>query len=393
MFQFFPPSRLKRKFIAVLFCLPGFWHGQVSAAWFEAQGQALITNNNKEMARHQATQEAIKQALLFAGASVKSVQTLTNGLLANDSLQVTAEGEVNNVELISENWHQDFVTVKIRADIFPQARSCPAATFTKNIATTYFPIQNREQAVDGQLEKLSQSVVRKLRDQFAALSDSVSINGIAPYTAQWFDRQVLEQAPALARQQKSQFVLAAVITDLSIHRPAPSSALAFWKSDTAERRFSININLIDGMNGATLLEKDYVLNAPWEYDRFAKVDVTSAAFWGTEYGQRLIALLTDVVENVKEILICQPATGRVIDVNNERIQVSIGREHGIKVGDELFLYQTKQVKDPHGLSFLQYNLYPTKVKVTAAYADSATVEALDNGILVNIQPNDFVAKR
>ncbi|WP_414830912.1 FlgT C-terminal domain-containing protein [Alteromonas sp. H39] len=71
----------------------------------------------------------------------------------------------------------------------------------------------------------------------------------------------------------------------------------------------------------------------------------------------------------------------------------MGRDHGISVGDELFLYQTRQIQDAFGQSFIQYNIYPGKVKVVSAYADTATVEATDGVVLANIQPNDFVAKR
>ncbi|MFT5313041.1 MAG: hypothetical protein ACI8Z9_001525, partial [Paraglaciecola sp.] len=64
--------------ISALCCFP------VHSIWFEASGQAVIKNGNKEVARQRATQEAIKQALLFAGASVDSVQHMANGLLQDD---------------------------------------------------------------------------------------------------------------------------------------------------------------------------------------------------------------------------------------------------------------------------------------------------------------------
>lgn len=105
---------------------------QTSAVWYEARGQALIQGGDKIAAKAKATEEAIRQAMIFAGASVQSVQMLTNGLLQEDRLQISASGEVNNLELIDEKWHSDYVTVTIRADIFPQTASCSAADFQKN---------------------------------------------------------------------------------------------------------------------------------------------------------------------------------------------------------------------------------------------------------------------
>ena len=55
-----------------------------SAIWFEASGQAVITNGNKQLARQEATQEAIKQALLYDGADVTGVQSLARGVPQDD---------------------------------------------------------------------------------------------------------------------------------------------------------------------------------------------------------------------------------------------------------------------------------------------------------------------
>ena len=115
--------------------------GQTYAAWFEAQGQALVAGVERSEARRLATEEALKQALMFAGASVHSVQTLVNGLLQPQEFSIQANGEVNQLELVDEIWHEDYVTVRIRADIFAQAEQCVAAGFQKTLVTTYFPIQ------------------------------------------------------------------------------------------------------------------------------------------------------------------------------------------------------------------------------------------------------------
>ncbi|NMH59689.1 flagellar assembly protein T N-terminal domain-containing protein [Alteromonas ponticola] len=375
----------------MLTCLCLF-QGQTYAVWYEAQGQALVISGDRERAKEQATNEAIKQALLFAGASIRSVQTLTNGLLQNEAFQIAANGEIDSVELISEAWHDDYVTVTIRADVLPQKAQCEPAAYLKTIATSFLPLQNPLHAQDGQLHKIGAETSRKLQSQFDMATDTVVINYIAPYTARWDDVNVVRQAPALARQSKAQFILAGTITDVSVARTQPT-AYAFWQDEEASRHFGLDVQLIDGMNGATLLRKHYSTTSHWQYDRFAQVDTSSHTFWQSAYGNAISSTLSELVEDVAETLICHPATGRVLKIYNDQIQVSIGREHGIKVGDELSLYQTNMVEDAFGQGFLQYRLYPGKVKVVAAFADTATVEAVGDFILANIQPNDFVAKR
>ena len=93
-------------------------------------------------------------------------------------------------------------------------------------------------------------------------------------------------------------------------------------------------------------------------------------------------------------LACVPATGRVISINGgNELTVSLGRQHGLKPGDTLSIYQIQEVTDYRGVKFTQYHLYPEEVTVIEAYADNARVKAAEEGFLANIQPNDFVAKR
>ncbi|GGW73324.1 flagellar assembly protein T N-terminal domain-containing protein [Alteromonas halophila] len=372
-----------------LFLLPV---GQVSAAWYEAKGQALIIDGDKPAAREAATQEAIKQAMLFAGASVRSVQTLTNGLLGDDRLQISSSGEVEQLELVNEVWHNDYVSVTIRADIFPKTSHCSVAAYPKNLSTTVFPVRNAQHLLEGQIKQLPDVLVSRLQRRFQEQSESIGISYIAPYTAQWSSPRVAGQAPALARQTKTQYVIAAEIDDVSVERHA-GSALRFWEGERATRYFRLSLKVIDGMNGGTLLNKQYQTQAPWKADRFTNVDVTSSAFWHSPYGDAVDSLISNVVTDVTDALACQPLTGRVIEAQGEQLQVSIGRDHGLQKGDELYVYKSRQVIDAFGQTFLQYNVYPGKVQVVAAYADNATVEAVEGTMLGNIQPNDFVARR
>ena len=61
-------------FLSATTCLLLAFAGQSYAVWYETQGQSVVLNGNKVQAKHQATEEALRQAMLFAGASVRSVQ-------------------------------------------------------------------------------------------------------------------------------------------------------------------------------------------------------------------------------------------------------------------------------------------------------------------------------
>jgi len=131
---------MNKRILLLLFVICTGFSSQSVAIWYEASGQAVIRNGNKELARQRATQEAIQQALLFSGASVRSVQSMAQGLLKDDRFEVRAAGEVSNVELINEVFADDVVTVTIRADIFPQDSQCDASDYKKTVITAWFPI-------------------------------------------------------------------------------------------------------------------------------------------------------------------------------------------------------------------------------------------------------------
>ena len=380
-------------FVSATTCLLLALTGQSYAVWYETQGQSVVLNGNKIQAKHQATDEALRQAMLFAGASVRSVQQLTDGLLNDERLEVSASGEVRQLELISETWHENAVTVRIRADIFPAQQQCSAAPFSKTIATSYFPLLERQHAQDGQVQELGRLVTARLKHEFDQSAQHAVISSIEPYVVHWQSRQIRDQATALATQTKSQFVLTGVIEDLSVYRPQGSS-LAFWEDDTATRSFRLKVELIDGINGAPLLNKTYEAESEWEFDRFAQLDASSNQFWQSAYGLALQNQLRQLQNDVDSILACVPATGRVISINGgNELSVSLGRQHGLKPGDTLSIYQIQEVTDYRGVKFTQYHLYPEEVTVIEAYADNARVKAAEEGFLANIQPNDFVAKR
>lgn len=376
---------------SVLTCLIVYFSGQSHAAWFQASGQAVIINGDKQLARQQATQEAIKQALLFAGASVTSVQQLTNGLLKDDRLEVRATGEVNAIELIDEIYHKDYITVSIRADIFPQESRCSASDYKKTLVTAHMPFTNPTQTKDGNLFALSVAAMERLPDIFSLIAPQAMIKEIVHAKYNWESTSVQDQVHEMARRADAQFVLAVTALDVSVDRP--ENSLAFWRDSTAQRAFAIRIRVFDGMTAKLVLDTTRHTEAPWPYDRFSSVDVYSNTFWQTAYGKAIVTTFESAVEEINETLSCKEAVGRVLNVANNQLQINLGEEHHVQRGDSLVLYQTRQLIDPFGQLYLQHVLHPTAVIVSDVFSSTATVTSVDGSLLANIQPNDFVAKR
>ncbi|MEH6709786.1 MAG: flagellar assembly protein T N-terminal domain-containing protein [Paraglaciecola polaris] len=364
----------------------------VHAAWFEASGQAIIIDGNKALAKKQATQEAIKQALMFAGASITSVQAVSNGLLQNDRFEIRSGGEVNDLALVSETYHEDYVTIVIRADIFAQKSQCDAGQYKKRMVSAWFPIREREQAIAGGLGEFGQTVSEHFEQQFNQISRFARITQRQPYYISTRNPGVENDIITLARKTDNQYVLIGEITELSVERTS-RNAFLFWQDAPLTRNFRLELSLYDGNNAALLKEERLAINSPWEFKLHQQVSPTSQQLWQSQFGQAVTAILSEQAALIDEALNCLPTYARVLQVNAEQLTVNIGQRDGVQVGDELTLFKHAQFFDSVGNLHQQLKLHPNKVKVTHVYDDTAVVGPTSSAPLANIQANDFVARQ
>tara|TARA_R110002153_G_scaffold53487_6_gene149184 strand:- start:12854 stop:13972 length:1119 start_codon:yes stop_codon:yes gene_type:complete len=362
------------------------------AIWFEATGQAVIHNGEKEAARQQATQEAIKQALLFSGASVKSIQSLVNGLLEDDRFEIRASGEVNNIELIDEIYHDDFVTVSIRADIFPQEALCSASDYKKNIVTTWYNINKRQQAAVGNLYDFGKVLAEKIQEEAQNHARYSFINRVEPYYLNPADKDKKSTAFSLAQKTNAQYVLFGEIVEFAVET-STTSAMQFWKSDQSKRNLTLSFSMYDGNSGEMVFQDTQNISALWDFDPYKSIDSNSRLLWGSTFGLATEKVIQEVVQSIDDSVSCLPALGRVIKVTGESLSINIGKHNGVKQGDKLTLFQMNQFFDTQNFPHRQFQLHPEQVIVRQVYAETAVVESITGAPLANIQPNDFVARR
>lgn len=362
------------------------------AIWFEATGQAVIHNGEKAAARQQATQEAIKQALLFSGASVTSIQSLVNGLLEDDRFEIRASGEVSNIELIDEIYHDDYVTVSIRADIFPQQALCAAADYKKNIVTTWYNINKRQQAAVGNLYDFGRVLAEKLQVETQKYGKHAVIHSVEPYYLTSPDKEKKSAAYSLARKTNAQYVLFGEIVEFAVETTI-SPRLAFWESDKSTRNLTLTLSMYDGNTGEMVFQNTHSSAALWGFAPHKSINSRSHQLWNSNFGLETKKILQSVVQLIDESVSCLPAYGRVLKVANESLSINIGKHNGVKQGDTLTLFQANQFFDSQNLPHRQFQLHPQRVIVTQVYADTAIVESATGAPLANIQANDFVARR
>ncbi len=382
------------KFSLVIFVI-GLFSPQALAVWFEATGQAAIHNGNKELARQRATQEAIQQALLFSGASVRSVQSMAQGLLKDDRFEIRAAGEVSSVELIDEMYEGDIVTVTIRADIFPQDAQCEASDYKKSVITAWFPIENRQQAAFGNIFEIGKPIAALLKEEFDIYSRYAGISKVEQFYFSPNTPKVHHRAMDIARKNGGQFVLLGEIKNLSVEEAKDSyvDSLTFWNKEEPLRNIAFHIKLIDGSTGELLMDKMFRARTPWSFDKFETVDVSSSKLWDSSFGTGVKQILKDVAQQVDETVSCIPAYGRILRVSNNQLAANIGSSQGVKIGDQLKIFQMRQFFSPTGEPTYQYDIHPAMVQVSKVYHNSSVLRPIGTIPLANIQPNDFVVRQ
>ncbi len=368
------------------------------AQWYEAQGKSVIMQGNSERAKTLAMENALKKALLVAGASVSSVQKTVNGLLTQNEINIRASGTVNSFELVDETYEGNLVTVTIRADIFPQNKQCFSSDYRKSLLITRSNLMHREQANIGNIYPLDSKLMEKLaykinnegiyldtklllreKAQFSRLNNSLQVEAIKSLTM------------SLSNISDTQYVMYSEINDVSFEQ-ASTNGWQFWQEDVFNRQFSVSLYIYNGSNGESVFSKKYRSSAPWEFGKRQNVDVHSQVFWQSQYGMNIDKVLGDMIIDIDENMMCQPTRGKIVQVAGNSLTINLGKRHGVKVGDEFSLLHLGNIITDAGKTYAGFNVSPYKVKVTQVSQQSAQAITTDGQLLGNIQLDDLAVR-
>jgi len=368
------------------------------AQWYEVEGQAYISDGDKKAARTLAMENALKKALLVAGASVSSVQQVVNGLVTQDELSIRASGTVNSIDIIDENYTGDYVNVTIRADIFPQQKQCFAANYKKSIVITQAKILHREQANVGELYKLDKVLPELLNKKIAKHSRFIDAHLVAKNKTNFSrlnrsfeNEEIKEMTMELGHMFDSQYVLYSEINDLSFGRSILND-WKIWQEAEYERYFTTTLYLYNSVNGEFVFSKAYNNRAPWNYAKRARIDINSHEFWQSPYGNMIDRTIESAIIDIDESVMCQQTRAKILQVNGTQIMINLGKQHGVQIGDEFSLLHLNNFKSSFGKTYPSFNVSPFKVKITAVHQANAIAVASDDRLFSNIQINDLAVK-
>lgn len=345
---------MARYIMIILFlCLPAV----VRALTVEVVGQAPV-DGALSHARQQALEDAMQQASLRAGAQVSSTQLMEQGVVKQDDVQLRSQAELKNVEVLWEDQQHGLYQVAIRADVSAGVM-CPNSSqrYRKAIAVTGFGLAQPMQATLGRLENIEQDLPRVLVN---TLNDRGATHALdATRTSLFRDprrapsaetpQQRLTTSVSLATQLGAQYVVSGVVRDLAMQGETRNStpgqgerwlSLLGLEGDDHERQFVLDVFVHDGLSGAMLFQRSYATQGEWDVARQQRVGFASPRFWKTGYGQQVRGLLTSVVDDLDEVLRCQPFMARVVKARGNRLHIEASAGAGIRPGDKFQVYRT-----------------------------------------------------
>ena len=363
----------------------------VYAQWFQASASASIINNNIEQAREQAIKKAVKDALLFSGGAISSLQQVNQGTLVENKLILNSSGEIKALKIIDENQQEKQLTVNINVNIVAQTQQCAGSQFPKSIAISRFSMKVPKQTVDGQIYDLHKKVSETLFKQISLTPDLFNIRGYIDKPLKlgekYNNKKLADTLASLSAQTDSQFVIFGEINDTSVKFDSKNS-LAYWLTNP-DRHFYMTVYLYDAFQGHLVFSKQYRQKTAWEYSKEEQADLNSKQFWEYQYGQAILASLDQANTDISQAIQCIIPSARVVTVNSNRVRINLGEKNGLKQGSEINLSYSSNYKDQYGIERPSTIIAQQAMKVVEIYKNSATLATMDNFPLSNIQINDI----
>lgn len=329
----------------------------VSAMTVEATGTAAI-DGSLHQAREMALKDAMRQASLRGGVQLQSSQQMRMGELEQDDVSIHSRARLADVQVLWEDEVDGLYQVTISADVQPKAM-CPAngIPYRKSIAVAGFGLIHPQQASLGRLNDIERSLAQHLVRRMGrnASLQALDASGISLYEdperapAMETRQQRLTTSVSLATQLGAQYVVSGVVRDLSLtgaRVPTSRESRPGWRGllglepREEERQFVVSVFVHDGLSGALLHQQEYQTLGAWNLPANRATGFASPEFWRTAYGSAVDQLLSGMVDDLSEVLRCQPFMARIVQTSGNRLHIDASAAAGIRPGDRFQVYRT-----------------------------------------------------
>ena len=361
-----------------------------SANWVEVTGKAYIENDNVELARQNAIDDALLNADFKYGVHVSNQYEIKDGKLVNaTSTSNQRTRESTEFELTDEDVDGDELSVDIR--VFVDGLTLnnePKSLYKSRIFVPQTIVTQPQQLTYGQIHGIGRSLSKKLATSIdqqakAAFSESYPDDKLnfAPSKSHTNDQRLPQW---LGTKTEAQYVLIPELIDVSVEHESP-----FGMFSSTTRQFAIQLSLFHAISGEKVWNKSYRTASEWEFDRNEIVSTTSNRFWASEYGKKVSRVLQQVARDLGRLVTDRPLMGQIIAKKQNQLLLNVGRNHGLNVNDTLNVILKRDLPDRLQAIRIIAESSNAKVTVKQLTEDTALVSWSNHNIIENVQIGDI----
>ncbi|MGF1699334.1 flagellar assembly protein FlgT [Photobacterium makurazakiensis] len=375
---------MSKKHLTLLGSLCLLLSSQLSAAWFEVTGTA-VQLESESTARKNALEDAVFQAMSYAGADISSFSHLQPYLATERSEYQFSGNEVRHVMVLKTQKRSGKVYLTARIDVYPSAKTCHKVQYKKGLLLGEFAISYPQHASLGGVYQLGESFTSILKRQIERNSQSFVVSNTTRVPISAGQPSMMTM---LAEDNDAQYIISGEITDLT-----STLDQKFLRSDQINRQFAANIQIMDGKTGEMLMQNNYREVAEWPFSRVSKLDTTSARFWQSSYGQAVQRVSRNMMLDLESTLSCKASLPEVVNTHGNMVQVNVGRIHGVESGDRLALWHSAGFIDQQGIPRNRMIQTDITLTVDRVYEKSAELLVEQPDLAGSIQPGDLLTKQ
>ena len=323
--------------------------------WSYGQASMYVGDAPLEQIRTQTIKNAIADAAYKAGAVVTAEDIMLNGLLVESTVALKAQGEIERVEVVDEQLHNNILTVWVKADM-KTFESCERPAYRHTLLISQIKVQNIEQTAVGSLFDIGKHVTKRLEQQIRfelsgvktqILNQPFTLNGSLQGLSQ---EEVALKADYLAKTYGTQYLLFGVIRDLSMQSQIE---VGFFEDNEIQRRsFTLRLYLLDNFNRKIVFEDSYHTESEWPYPLTKVIDLNSSLFWQSSFGRSLLNLINSGIVDISEQIQCRNILLPIVSMTPDGVLINAGASNGIKLGDTFELLRTSSPTLNPSISFL-----------------------------------------
>lgn len=368
------------------------------AEWYTATGTAAIVDG-VAAAREEAVNDAVRNVLLQAGATIDMETLYSDGVMVKSDLHLRSNKPIRKIDVMEEEKTANRITVRVRVLVDEKRiERCAMNSLRKILLPITFRYSDQRayqssagiETINEELDRLLFSQLKEIPSLMVRPASNVRLPGIGEhYQDNSVNARTQDDLRAIANRDGAQYVLVGIINSVAASEVGNIFTKPFYDPT---RTIDFSVSIYEASSGDQIFNKNYAGEADFPFKQGQFIDLRSDRFRGSSYAMRVRDLCDKAAKDIMMAMQCLAPSARIVEVDNDDFIIDIGRDSGIAPGMTFTIGQTRQPGNAaYSDRYARIDHTESLYRVTEVYAHSARLhpDNLRNN-LINIRVNDVV---